>query len=96
MASPRGLAFPAAVALAATVTWYVWTNQGQAHGVALEQEAYSPDSYDCYAWWSHHRAQGFIRHFPREMGPNCLPTPLQNQDGALSTSPRNNEESPYG
>lgn len=96
MAKAEGLAFPALVAAAGAFVWYLWSNQGQGHGVTLEDHSFSGMSYDSYAWWATHREEAHVRHFPQEMGPSCLPQPLQNQDGALSTSVRNNEESPYG
>jgi hypothetical protein len=89
------LALPAAVAVAAVVVWYVWTNQGKAHTLTLENLA-AGQSWDPYAWWAHHREEAWTKNYPQTVGPNCLPAPLANQDGALSTSPRNNEESPYG
>lgn len=94
--APRQLVFPAAVLAAAGAVWYLWTNHGSGHGVSLADQAFSAKSYDAYAWWATHRECAFHRNFPQEMGPSCLPSPLANQDGALSTSPRNNEESPYG
>lgn len=95
MAKPA-LAFPAVVAAVAGAVWYLWTNQGRGHGVTLENAAFASSSFEPYAWWSSHRQEAFVRHFPQEIGPHCLPSPLQSQDGALATSPRNNEESPYG
>jgi hypothetical protein len=90
------MAFPAIVAAVAGGVWYLWSNQGTGHGLTLEDKAFSPMSWEPYAWWSTHREEAHVRHFPQEMGPSCLPAPLSTQEGALSTSPRNNEESPYG
>lgn len=95
-AAPRGVAFPAAVAVAGVVVWYVWSNQGKTHAISMEDAAFSAKSWEPYAWWATHRPDSLLRHYPQQVGPNCLALPLANQDGALSTSPRNNEESPYG
>ena len=88
------LAFPLAVAATAAMVWYLWSNQGTAHGVSLETKAFAPMSYEPYAWWMTHRTSGFVRNYPDRVGPNCLDEPLESQTGSVST--RNQEESPYG
>lgn len=92
-AAAQRMALPLAVAAAAAVVWYLWTNQGTAHGVSLERAAFAADSYRPYAWWMTHRTGGYVRHYPTTVGVNCLPEPLESQQGAVST--RNQAESPY-
>lgn len=76
----------AALVVAGVGAWYVWANQGQAHGLTLREQADAPNSYSPYAWWSHHREGAWVRHYPSEMGPACLHIPLPSQEGAISTT----------
>lgn len=88
------LALPLAAAALAGIVWYLWSNQGETHGISLQDRAYADTSYQPYAHWMTHRSGGCVRNYPDRVGPNCLDEPLESQTGAVSA--RNQEESPYG
>lgn len=72
--------------VAAVLVWAVWSNQG-VHEVSLDKSlAAVGQSFDPYAFWYHQSDAGWVHHYPKTVGPNCLGRVLANEEGALSTT----------
>ncbi len=83
MPTPKAL-FPVALVVLAAGVWYLWSHEGQAHGVTLDERAWGA-SYDPWAHYRTRCASSFSRAYPKRVGANCLPEPFAAEDGAVST-----------
>lgn len=77
---------PLALAALALAAYGAWAFFGGAPKVSLDERVSGPTGYNP---WAHWRTTGqglaFTRWYPARVGENCLPDPLANQDGSLST-----------
>ena len=80
------LVVPVGALLLAGIVWYAWTNEGETHNVTVP-DFFSPTQYDPWAWWAgHSKGNAYVHHYPETIGQNCLPEPLDNQEGSFSTT----------
>ncbi len=79
-------AVPLGAAVLAGIVWYAWTYEGQTHNVT-GPSFFSEEQYDPYVWWAgHSKGNAYVHHYPEKIGQNCLPEPLDNQEGSYSTT----------
>lgn len=86
------LVLPLGLAVLGAGVWWLWSNQGIPESM-YDTQAFSPVSFDPYAFWKCHRKAGFIRHYPDRVAPNCLNVALSEEDSTLSTR---QGATPYG
>ena len=73
----------------AAVVAFLWIGEGKMpDGPNLTLDSvFDPETFNAYAWWkSHSNGAAYVHHYPERLAPNCLPQPLANEVGAISTT----------